>query len=310
MKKLIALSLIPLFAIAEMAAQSSEILPTGLYDTGRLRSNEALDFHSFNQWNGENDNPGNVGWNTNGIWWSFARFGGDAATHKNPDLFNKLAAADQIVLHLGVLWNEIDSALSGIVAPGVTVGVYLVPGLDIPEGSFPTFPNAWPFSYVNQIKLFEIDPATVPTTNSSWADFGFNTPTEQQRLDNLVGYDVTAGIKDAISQGLLDVNVPWGFVFFNEEALPDLTPNNPDWADKRGTVIDARYMQLELVTGVEQQIWAGYPVDEAGNVDTMQWLGFINVASGDWVWSYTLSKYIYLPENLVGDGGSWTYIMK
>jgi hypothetical protein len=298
-----------LTALSALHAQDSEILATGIYDTGRLRTNAAIDFHAFNQWNGESDNPGNVGWNPNGIWWSFARFGGGASQHTNPELFNKLDASGQILLNLGVLWNEVDGALVGVVPPGVTVGAYLVPGLDIPEGSLPTWVNAWPFSYPEQIKLFEIDPATVPTTNPNWNDFQLNPPTEEQRLDNLQPYDITAGIKSAIEQGLLTSSTPWGIVFMPEEALPELTPNNPDWADRRGTVLDNRYMQLEVVTG-GNPTWADYPVDGNGWVDTGTFMGWLNVTFGDIVWSTSLDGYIYLPESSVGDAGAWTYVFK
>lgn len=54
--------------------------------------------------------------------------------------------------------------------------------------------------------------------------------------------------------------------------------------------------------------WAGYPMDEAGNVDTGSWLGWINVAAGDYVWSYSLNQWMYLSEASVTEVGSWTYI--
>ncbi|MEX0325723.1 MAG: hypothetical protein AB3N33_06510 [Puniceicoccaceae bacterium] len=60
-------------------------------------------------------------------------------------------------------------------------------------------------------------------------------------------------------------------------------------------------------SGIGGNTWAGYPVDEFGNVDTMLWMGYLNVASGDWVWTYSLSKYIYLPENFVSQSGAWSY---
>lgn len=298
-----------MLGLTDLVAQDSEILATGIYDAGRLRTNSVIDFHAFNQWNGENDNPGNVGWNPNGLWWSFVRFGSGASTHVNPELYNSLDAADQVLLHLGVLWNEVDSALVGVVAPGVTVGAYLVPGLDIPDGSLPTWTNVWPFSYPEQIKLFEIDPAVVPTASANWNDYQLSPPDEQERRDNLQPYDITAGIKSAIEQGLLTSSTPWGIVFMPEEALPDLTPNNPDWADRRGTVLDARYMNLELATG-GTATWAAYAVDANGDVNTDAFLGWINVATGDWVWSYTLDQYIYLPESSVGDTGAWMYVIR
>ena len=62
------------------------------------------------------------------------------------------------------------------------------------------------------------------------------------------------------------------------------------------------------VTGEGGMTWAGYPMDEAGNVDTGTWLGWINVAAGDYVWSYTLNQWMYLPEAGVTEAGSCSYI--
>ena len=55
--------------------------------------------------------------------------------------------------------------------------------------------------------------------------------------------------------------------------------------------------------------WAGFPVSEAGDVDTGAWLGFINVGLGNnYVWSYSLNQYLYIDEAGVSDGGSWVYV--
>lgn len=54
--------------------------------------------------------------------------------------------------------------------------------------------------------------------------------------------------------------------------------------------------------------WAGWPVDELGNVDTTPFMGWLNVGFGDYVWSYSLNNYIYMPEDFVSSGGAWTYI--
>jgi hypothetical protein len=56
--------------------------------------------------------------------------------------------------------------------------------------------------------------------------------------------------------------------------------------------------------------WNGLPVDGNGNVDTGDWMGIINVSNGDFVYSYTLEQYIYLPESIITDSGSWTYFFK
>ncbi len=60
---------------------------------------------------------------------------------------------------------------------------------------------------------------------------------------------------------------------------------------------------------VEPPEWAGYPKRPDGYVDTTPFLGWIWVSdTSDWVWSVNLSKFIYLPEYIVSESGSWMYI--
>ena len=57
-------------------------------------------------------------------------------------------------------------------------------------------------------------------------------------------------------------------------------------------------------------VWAGLPVDENGNVDTGDVLGWINVSSGNWVWSYNLEAWLYLEEPTDLSAGVWSYVTK
>jgi hypothetical protein len=54
--------------------------------------------------------------------------------------------------------------------------------------------------------------------------------------------------------------------------------------------------------------WADYDIGENGWVDTTPWLSWINVSAGDYIWSASLNKYIYLPESFVSEAGAWTYV--
>ena len=57
--------------------------------------------------------------------------------------------------------------------------------------------------------------------------------------------------------------------------------------------------------------WAGYPVAPDGHsVDTTPLMGWIDITLGDWVWSYSLSKYVYLPESNVSPTSAWVWIPK
>ncbi|MEX0332000.1 MAG: hypothetical protein AB3N64_11305 [Puniceicoccaceae bacterium] len=73
--------------------------------------------------------------------------------------------------------------------------------------------------------------------------------------------------------------------------------------------IDTTGPNLDGGTHVGGEFWGGYPLfDESGNVDTGDWLSFINVASDPWIYVYNLSTYVYMPEDYVSGTGSWAYV--
>jgi hypothetical protein len=59
--------------------------------------------------------------------------------------------------------------------------------------------------------------------------------------------------------------------------------------------------------GTEFELWGGFVIDEEGNVDTGSLIGWINVLAGDWIWVWSLEKYVYLPESFVTAFGAWSY---
>ncbi|MEX0332013.1 MAG: hypothetical protein AB3N64_11370 [Puniceicoccaceae bacterium] len=56
--------------------------------------------------------------------------------------------------------------------------------------------------------------------------------------------------------------------------------------------------------------WGPYFADAQGNVDTGTFLGWLNVQFDPWAWSYSISRYMYLPGDSVTGSGAWTYIPK
>jgi hypothetical protein len=76
--------------------------------------------------------------------------------------------------------------------------------------------------------------------------------------------------------------------------------------------IDYAGQNLESpVGGVEPDpTWAGWSVNSAGDVNTEGFLGWLNVENSDFVWSYSLSNFIFLPEGNVKDDGAWMYIFR
>ena len=81
--------------------------------------------------------------------------------------------------------------------------------------------------------------------------------------------------------------------------------------NQSGAVIYADDLQASIVIPADVPTWAGYPLfNEAGDVDTGGFLGFLNVSFGEWVWSYSVSNWLYLPADNVTDSGAWVYILK
>jgi len=57
-------------------------------------------------------------------------------------------------------------------------------------------------------------------------------------------------------------------------------------------------------------IFSDYVEDENGNVMTGDWMGAVYVTEYPWVWSYDLTKWVYVPDadgNLTAEQGVWIY---
>ncbi len=70
------------------------------------------------------------------------------------------------------------------------------------------------------------------------------------------------------------------------------------------------YQDEHFYLAVGMTFWAPFPVRDAGIVDTGNWLDFINVLNGDWIWSYSLADWIYMPESNYSELGGWAYFPK
>jgi hypothetical protein len=56
--------------------------------------------------------------------------------------------------------------------------------------------------------------------------------------------------------------------------------------------------------------WAGFEIIDGRYVDTGTFLGFLDITSGVWPYSFSLNKYIYLPEEFVSESGAWIYAIR
>ena len=73
---------------------------------------------------------------------------------------------------------------------------------------------------------------------------------------------------------------------------------------------DLFYQDEHFYLAVGMDFWNRFPVLDQGVVNTGPWLEYINLQAAPWVWSYSLSNWIYLPEDIVTDSGAWTYILQ
>ena len=77
----------------------------------------------------------------------------------------------------------------------------------------------------------------------------------------------------------------------------------------RETLFQFRIRLGGFIPALEPENWAGYPIaNEAKDVDTKGFMGWINVALGDYIWSYSLSSWMYCPESNVTASGAWVYV--
>jgi S-formylglutathione hydrolase len=72
------------------------------------------------------------------------------------------------------------------------------------------------------------------------------------------------------------------------------------WRDASDELIEWHYQHFS-----EAETWKGLPVDENLAVEVPGGLGWINVTFNPWVWSFKLSKWIYLSESWTPEAGGW-----
>jgi hypothetical protein len=77
-----------------------------------------------------------------------------------------------------------------------------------------------------------------------------------------------------------------------------------------------RFWQISLVPlilltpSLPAQQWVDYPWESSsGDVDTGDFLGWINVELSPYLWHYQAQDYIYMPEAFVSETGSWGFIL-
>lgn len=207
---------------------------------------------------------------------------------------------------------------------GPTVGNFSIP-LSVPSMDLPT-----PIKVTNWANLQNVDPAqplvvefeaftdydvegVLDLEVSSWNGNFTETlwMSEENRTDDIPG----------LALDTTSVTIPAGTLQGNPDGFYDLwifiasirSMDEAPASFNGGQVVVIDTAQIHVSISVEQpaQEWAGYPwYDASGDLTTDRFLGWLNVRNAPWVWSYALSKYLYLPEGNVKNSGAWVYVRK
>jgi hypothetical protein len=292
----------------------------GVFNYGRIRINSTLDGTALGQWSWAG---GLTGVTASGeVWNGFARY-----KMRERDLYAAVTSAESITLTTGLIAKTRGSTRGNEF--GIPVEIFLVldpSGQIVPEGSTPDIFSAWDWAdelglgYSNKVSLGVVQPGDYDMADqATLVEYpmhpgGFGLPVDHPAMQ--INFDITDHLKAWIEQGLLtaDSTIAIGFYqrfgnIVNAQGQPD--PLNPSLlpAQNEFMLFEVANMHLTVGEATSGNMWAGYSVGEDGYVDTGDFMGFLYPA-GDYVYSVSLGKWLYLPESLVGESGSWTYIFQ
>jgi len=93
------------------------------------------------------------------------------------------------------------------------------------------------------------------------------------------------------------------------DETPDAAHNWAFWSVASLDVIKFHY---QYFTEAADPLWRGmYPLSEDGKyVYTEDFLGTLYIEPDPWVYSYRLSRWLYLPAGDLGEGGQWIWVTK
>lgn len=292
----------------------------GRYNYGRVQITPTLDGTNNGQWSWAG---GLVGVVSNGaIWHGFGRY-----KMAERDLFNAIDSGEQVTVTTGLIAKTRGSERNN--EYGIPVEVFLVldpNGQIVPEGSEPDIFTAWDWAnelglgYPDTVSLGVIQPddydmADQDTLVEYPMDPGkFGLTVDHPAME--IEFDITDHLNGWISDGLLtaDSTIAIGFyqrlgTVVDGEGNPD--PLNPSLlpAQNEFMLFEVINMHLSVYDEAQGGTWAGYEVRPDGWVETGDFIGWV-YPDGDYVWSASLDKHIYMPEDGVTASGAWTYIWK
>lgn len=176
------------------------------------------------------------------------------------------------------------------------------------DTNIPPVENIDGFSEAN----FEIDPIDTITFKHGWtAELEDTTGVTAPNLNGELVWDITELVRgwvngDYPNNGLMVWMDPARSLSEQVNLLTiETTPGD------RGFPVGGGAPILRLTTADGAPMWADWPLLDEDLVNTEDFMGWLWVGSPTgYVFSYSLDKYIYLPEENVSGSGAWAYAPK
>jgi len=111
--------------------------------------------------------------------------------------------------------------------------------------------------------------------------------------------DIAAGERHALALKANGEIIAWGS---NENGQLDIPQNVRNCIQ-----VAAAGHSVALVS--EDGNWGPYPIVDSHS-NTGQWLNWVKVDQAPWIYSYSISGWMYCPEENVSDAGAWVYVTK
>lgn len=300
-----------LFSFVPFIASAQEVL--FVEDFENLRQYSGAPLNGFNDWG-----PAKPGGNTPTInvtvAFDVAAGGAPDNGYAQRDIGNLgLTPTSRLQIDFLVALSQ-SSASSGAfnaavgVGPGIPEGVDLAPlHIGANYGGFYLRQDAWG-SFATAVAPGG-EPLRLIATEiyhvRGMLDFAANTGTMMQR-------NVSQG-EEEFSQLYFDPDQTISELSLGEHS--DVTTWDTVWI-RLGWSGGSRLLELTLTdpdAGAEDT-WAGYPVTDGTLVDTGGFLGWLFIGETgqrtDWVYSFSLGNYLYLPEaSAANPGGSWVWVL-
>jgi len=228
---------------------------------------------------------------------------------------------------------------------GAPAGTYTFSGTESSAGTLDEDIVLAPYAKLTSLKVTNFDELQAIDTSQPvtirWEAFTEGQGTSQGGLN--AGYD---GVIDVWVDYVSDTG--WQLAYSSEEdTLPDdfgLSPALTEItipAGRLGSSVDGTYnlrmsfIRIDTaanatnpsaalaatVTGYELEMtmrdqnfvpnpWEVYNISPEGWADTQNWMGLLNVANAPWVYSDSLKRYIYIPNQGIRETGAWVYLSK